>query len=139
VQQPIAYGFGTVLNYTYTDSAQDNPTPGIGGHTMLGAARHTANLTAYYQQGPIDAHLSYTLHSSIYQGIDRGNKYFEGDGGSLDGSINYAITKNFSANVDVLNIANQNETYFTNGPGVELPRATYNNGRTIYFALNAKY
>jgi len=139
VQQPIAYGFGGIVNYTYTDSAQDNPTPGIGGHTMLGAARHTANLTAYYQQGPIDAHLSYTLHSSIYQGIDRGNKYFEGDGGSLDGSINYAITKNFSANIDVLNIANQNETYFTNGPSVELPRATYNNGRTIYFALNAKY
>jgi iron complex outermembrane receptor protein len=134
-QQPIAYGFGGIVNYTYTDSAQDNPTPGIGGHTMLGAARHRANVTAYYEDGALNAHLSYTRHSSIYQGIDRGNKYFEDDGGSLDGSINYAFTKNFSANVDVLNIADEKDVYVTGA----LPRATYDFGRTIYFSLNAKY
>jgi len=135
-QQPIAYGFGAVVNYTYTDSAQDNETPGIGGKTMLGAARHTANITAYYDDGgPLNAHLSYTRHSSIYQGIDRGNKYFQDDGGSLDGSINYQITKNFGASVDVLNIADESDKYVTGA----LPRAIYDNGRTIYFSLNAKY
>lgn len=134
-QQPIAYGFGGVINYTYTDSAQDNPTPGIGGTTMLGASRHTANFTAYYDEGPLNAHLSYTRHSSIYQGIDRGNKYFQADGGSLDGAINYQITKNFGASVDVLNIADERDIYVTGA----LPRATYDNGRTIYFSLNAKY
>src|SRR5579859_7630127 len=134
-QQPIALGFGAIVNYTYTDSAQDNETPGIGGNTMLGASRHTANFTAYYDAGPLNAHLSYTRHSSIYQGIDRGNKYFQADGGSLDGSINYAFTKNFSANVDVLNIADEKDVYVTG----QLPRATYDNGRTIYFSLIAKY
>lgn len=134
-EQPIAYGFGAVVNYTYTDSAQDNETPGIGGTTMLGASRHRANVTAYYENDALNAHLSYTRHSSIYQGIDRGNKYFEDGGGSLDGSIGYQITKNFGAKVDVLNIADEKDVYVTGA----LPRATYDFGRTIYFSVNAKY
>ncbi len=45
------------------------------------------------------------------------------------------ITKNFGASVDVLNIADEKDVYVTGA----LPRATYDNGRTIYFSLNAKY
>lgn len=139
-QQPIAYGFGLVTNYTYAQSSQDNPTPGIGGRQMLGAAKHTGNITAYYENDiGVDAHLSYTAHSMIYQGIDRATKYFQDNGGQLDGAINYAINSHFTLGFDVLNITDETDKYVTNINGVEVPRAVYDNGRTFYLQLTAKY
>ncbi|HVJ55282.1 MAG TPA: TonB-dependent receptor [Aliidongia sp.] len=136
-QQPIAWGFGFATNYTYADSSQDNPTPGIGGRQLLGAAKHTGNITAYYDNDiGIDAHLSYTVHSQIYQGIDRAEKYFQDDGGELDGALTYNITKNFAASLDVLNITDEKDKYVT---GTGLLRAIYDNGRTFYFQVTAKY
>ncbi len=137
-QQPLIYGTGVVMNYTYADSAQDSPTPGVGGRQLLGAAKHTANLTGYYENDWMDAHLSYTLHSSIYEGIDRATKYFEDVGGSLDGAVNFKLTKNFGLNIDALNITDATEKYYALADGQHLPRAVYDYGRTFFFSVNAK-
>jgi len=137
-QQPLMYGTGMVLNYTYADSAQDTPTPGVGGRQLLGAAKHTANLTGYYENDFMNAHLSYSLHSSIYEGIDRATKYFVDTAGTLDGALNFTLTKNFSLGFDALNILDTIEHDFALADGQHLPRATYDFGRTFYFTLNAK-
>ncbi|GGF27999.1 TonB-dependent receptor [Aliidongia dinghuensis] len=139
-QQPLAYGFGFASNYTFAQSSQDNPTPGIGGRQLLGAAKHTGNITAYYQNDfGLDAHLAYTVHSQIYQGIDRATKYFQDDGGELDGHIGYAINSHYAVSLDVLNISDEKDKYVTSINGVQVPRAIYDNGRTFYFQLTAKY
>jgi iron complex outermembrane receptor protein len=122
-QQPLLYGTGVVVNYTYADSSQDAPTPGIGGRQLLGASKHTGNLTGYYENDWVNAHLSYTVHSSIYEGIDRATKYFEDTGG---------------LSIDALNITDATEKYYALADGQHLPRATYDYGRTFFFSLNAK-
>jgi iron complex outermembrane receptor protein len=137
-QQPVRYGFGFQTNYTYSDSAQNNPTAGIGGRTLLGSAKHTVNMTVYYQIDNFNAHVAYTEHSSIYEGIDRATKYYLDTGGSMDASVNYSITKNFALGLDVLNMLDQKEVYNAGGSPL-LPRATYDFGRTFFFSLNAKY
>ncbi|HMA51650.1 MAG TPA: hypothetical protein VKP60_17950, partial [Magnetospirillaceae bacterium] len=137
-QQPLLYGTGIVVNYTYADSAQDSPTPGVGGRQLLGASKHTGNITGYYENDWMNTHLSYTLHSSVYEGIDRGTKYFEDTGGTLDGAINFKLTKNFGLSIDALNIMDNTEKYYALADGQHLPRATYDYGRTFFFSLNAK-
>ncbi|HEV2675842.1 MAG TPA: TonB-dependent receptor [Aliidongia sp.] len=139
-QQPIAWGFGFASNYTFAQSSQNTPTPGIGGRQMLGASKHTGNLTAYYENDiGIDAHLAYTAHSQIYQGIDRAEKYFQDAGGELDGAIGYKINNHYSVSLDVLNISDSKDNYVTSIHGIDVPRATYDNGRTFYLQLTAKY
>ena len=137
-QQPLLWGTGFVFNYTYADSAQDSPTPGIGGRQLLGASKHTGNITGYYENDWMNTHLSYTMHSSIYEGIDRADKYFEDTGGTLDGAINFKLTKNFGLSIDALNIMDNTEKYYALADGQHLPRATYDYGRTFFFSLNAK-
>jgi iron complex outermembrane receptor protein len=137
-QQPLIYGTGVVLNYTYADSAQDTATPGVGGRQLLGASKHTANLTGYYENDWMNAHLSYTLHSSIYEGIDRATKYFLDTGGTLDGAINFKLTKNFGLGFDAVNILDSTEKYYALADNQHLPRAVYDYGRTFFFTLNAK-
>lgn len=137
-QQPLMYGTGVVMNYTYADSAQDTATPGVGGRQLLGASKHTANFTGYYENDWVNAHLSYTLHSSIYEGIDRGTKYFLDTGGTLDGAINFKLTKNFGLSVDALNILDNTESNYALANGQHLTRGTYDYGRTLFFTLNAK-
>ncbi|MEI9983661.1 MAG: hypothetical protein WDN69_10925 [Aliidongia sp.] len=63
-------GFGAVANFTYAESSQNNPTQGLGGRQMLGAAKDTGNFTVYYQNEYGDVHLAYTRHSNIYEGLD---------------------------------------------------------------------
>ena len=139
-QQPIMYGFGLAANYTYAQSSQDNPTPGIGGRQLLGAAKQTGNLTAYYQNDiGVDAHLAYTAHSQIYEGIDRANKYFEDDNGELDAHLGYKINDHFSLAFDITNITDSIEKYVTTVNNQQVPRANYDFGRTMYFTLTAKY
>ena len=139
-QQPLPYGFGFAANYTFAQSSQDSPTPGIGGRQLLGAAKHTGNLTTYWQDDfGFDAHLAYTVHSQIYEGIDRANKYFEDDNGELDGHVGYKINDHFSLGADILNITDATDRYVTTVNGVQVPRANYDFGRTIYFTLTAKY
>jgi len=139
-QQPVAYGLGFAVNYTYAQSSQNNPTPGIGGRQLLGAAKQTGNVTVYYQDDlGIDAHLAYTAHSQIYEGIDRANKYFEDDDGDLDAHVGYEINKHFSIGADLLNITDATDKYVTTVNNQQVPRANYDFGRTIFLTLTAKY
>jgi iron complex outermembrane receptor protein len=139
-QQPLMYGFGLAANYTYAQSSQDNPTPGIGGRQLLGAAKHTGNLTAYYQNDlGIDAHLAYSAHSQIYEGIDRADKYFEDDNGELDAHIGYKINDHLSLAYDITNLTDATDRYVTTVNNTQVPRANYDFGRTMYLTLTAKY
>jgi len=130
-------GFGAQANFTYVEASQDTPTQGLGGRQLLGAAKDTGNFTVYYQNELGDAHLSYTRHSDIYEGLDgRGDKYFLGDGGELDAQVNFNITKNFTASLAIQNLADEAENDINQH---DLELATYNFGRTYWFSVTAKY
>jgi len=133
---PLMKGLGFDVNYTYADSTETQGGP------MLGAAKHTANGTVYYEYGGFSTHISYTWHSDIYVGLDRSSAEYQGAGGSLDAAFNLDLsdlthlTKGMSISLDALNLTDEKLTYYASPTA---PRAFYDNGRTFYLTATYKY
>lgn len=68
-QQPFTFlpdalqGFGTVLNYTYSDAKTSTGAP------YEGLAKHTVNVIGYFERGPINARVAYNYRSRTAQTI----------------------------------------------------------------------
>jgi TonB-dependent receptor len=61
-------GLGAQLNYTYVDSSASNSV--IGQTTPLqGLSRHSANLVALYERGPVSARIAYNWRSRFVNGF----------------------------------------------------------------------
>jgi iron complex outermembrane receptor protein len=136
-QQPLYAGFGVNANFTFAQSSQNTPTAGLGGRQLLGASKDTGNVTVYYQNDWIDSHLSYSVHSQIYEGLDgRGDKYFQDVGGELDGVVNLTAIDNLTLSVVGLNLADEVASYVNQR---NLPLANYDFGRTFYFTATYKF
>jgi len=123
-QQPIAYGFGVLANYTYSDAKNRNGGP------IDGNSKHTFNVTGYYENSLLSARLAYTFRSKFQSGIDRATPMWQDDYGQLDGSLIVHVTRNVALTVDAQNILNHKLYYFVGDPSI--PRAYYNNGRTFW-------
>lgn len=123
-QQPIAYGFGVIANYTYADAKAK------GGGVIDGNSKHTYNVTAYFENSLLSARLAYTYRSKFRSGIDRSTPMWQGNFGTLDGSLLVNVTKNFALTADAQNLTNRKLYYFVGDPTI--PRAYYNNGRTFW-------
>ncbi|HVI05849.1 MAG TPA: TonB-dependent receptor, partial [Sphingomicrobium sp.] len=123
-QQPIAYGFGVIANYTYADAKTSS------GGVIDGNSKNTYNVTAYFENSLLSARLAYTFRSKFRSGIDRSTPMWQGNFGSLDGSLIVNVTKNFALTADAQNLTNRKLYYFVGDPTI--PRAYYNNGRTFW-------
>ena len=123
-QQPIAWGFGVLANYTYSDAKSRNGGP------IDGNSKHTFNATAYFENSLLSARLAYTFRSKFQSGIDRATPMWQDDYGQLDGSLTVHLTKNFALTADAQNLLNHKLYYFVGDPSI--PRAYYNNGRTYW-------
>jgi iron complex outermembrane receptor protein len=123
-QQPIAYGFGVIANYTYADAKAKN------GQAIDGNSKHTYNVTAYFENSLLSARLAYTYRSKFRSGIDRATPMWQGNYGTLDGSLIVNVTKNLALTADAQNLTNRKLYYFVGDPSI--PRAYYNNGRTFW-------
>jgi iron complex outermembrane receptor protein len=123
-QQPIAYGFGVIANYTYADAKAKN------GQPIDGNSKHTYNLTGYFENKLLSARLAYTFRSKFRSGIDRSTPMWQDNYGSLDGSLIVNITKNVALTADAQNLLNRKLYYFVGDPSI--PRAHYNNGRSFW-------
>lgn len=63
-------GFGMQANYTYVSS--DKPHSALGGGTPLpNLSRHSANLVAMYERGPLSARLAYQWRDRFLTGVDQ--------------------------------------------------------------------
>ena len=123
-QQPIAYGFGVLANYTYSDAKNRNGGP------IDGNSKHTFNVTGYFENSLISTRLAYTYRSKFQSGIDRATPMWQGNYGQLDGSLIVHLMKHFDLTADAQNILNHKLYYFVGDPSI--PRAYYNNGRTFW-------
>jgi iron complex outermembrane receptor protein len=130
-QQPIAYGFGVIANYTYSDAKNDNGGP------IDGNSKHTFNVTGYFENSLISTRLAYTFRSKFQSGIDRATPMWQDDYGQLDGSLIIHLTRNIDFTADAQNLLNHKLYYFVGDPSI--PRAYYNNGRTFWVGAKATF
>ena len=130
-QQPIAYGFGVLANYTYSDAKNRNGGP------IDGNSKNTFNVTGYFENSLLSTRLAYTYRSKFQSGIDRATPMWQGNYGQLDGSLIVHITKYLDFTADAQNILNHKLYYFVGDPSI--PRAYYNNGRTFWVGAKATF
>ncbi|WP_133406478.1 TonB-dependent receptor [Parashewanella tropica] len=111
-QSPLGFvhesleNFGTILNFTYTDSEASFEEKGdIRSTSLPGLSKNSYNAVFYYDDGDLDARLSYAWRSE-YVDFFPESKY-QDDYGQLDFSSNYNITDNFSIQLDVLNLTDE--------------------------------
>jgi iron complex outermembrane receptor protein len=132
-QQPIAWGFGIIANYTYSDAKKKkSAVVASDGFSRVidGNSKHTYNVTGYFEDKWVSARLAYSFRSKFRSGIDRSTPMWQDDFGQLDGSLLFHVTKQVDLSFDAQNLTNSKLYYFVGDKAV--PRAYYNNGRTFY-------
>jgi len=130
LEQPIWGGFGIQTNFTYADGVDNSGGP------LVGDAKVTANLTAYYENNWLTTRLTYGYRSKMLIGLDRSSAEYQSPGDWLNASVQVTLSDNVSATFDALNIANRKLRYTQ---GASMPRAIYDNGRQLYAGLRFKY
>ena len=129
-EQPLFGGFGVQSNFTYADGVDD------GGGPLVGDAKITANVTAYYEQDWFSARVAYGYRSKMLIGLDRASPEFQSPGDRIDASVQASLSDNISLTFDALNLTNRKLRYTQ---GTDEPRAIYDNGMQLYAGIRLKY
>jgi len=130
-QQPVYGGFGVIANYAYTNGAETN------GGALVGNAKNTANLSAYYENDWLSARVAYGYASSMLVGMDRSAAEYQNAYGRVDASVNVTVTDYLTLTFNGLNLTNQTLKYYANN--ATMPRALYSNGSQLYAGIRFKY
>jgi iron complex outermembrane recepter protein len=126
-QQPVAYGFGIDLNYTYADGRDSNGAP------LAGSSKHTYNAEGWYENDFLSARLIYSYRSDFLTGIVSALPQYVASAGDVSASINYKLTSQLSLSFDAKNLTGQlARQYVVNK---DMPAAIYNNGKQFYLGL----
>ena len=127
-QQPFTFlpveGFGTVINYTYSDAETTTGAP------YEGLSENTFNVIAYYENGPLNARLAYNYRSESAQtvGLNLNSNSLGSslapDGrpiglyqylipqGFLDASVSYQLTDAVRLVVEGINLTDQQSVLY---------------------------
>jgi len=101
--------FGTIVNFTYTDSAASfADEDDIRSSTLPGLSKNSYNAVVYYDNSTFDARLSYAWRGEYVDYFPEAK--YQDDYGQLDFSSNYNITDNLSIQFDVLNVTEETVT-----------------------------
>ncbi len=109
-QKPLAANFGMLVNFTYADSAADFGGDGdVRSSGLPGLSRTSYNASLYYDDGRFDARVSYAWRENYLAQFsdDFGVPRFVDDFGQLDLSANFRISDNLIAQLQVLNLTNE--------------------------------
>jgi len=149
-QMPVWGNFGVQGNYTYADAKEKNrpgcdvPSPpsfcgtptNPSTSSLIGASKHTYNLSAYYEDKHFGARVAYTYRSHYLVGLDRSTLQYQDDTGTLAASFSYYLRDNITLQLDVNNLNNPVlKSYAANK---DQPTAFYQNGRQFYFGVRIK-
>ena len=129
-QQPIYGGFGLQTNFTYADGVDTSGGP------LVGDAKITTNVTAYYENEWLSARVSYGYRSKMLIGLDRSTAEYQSPADRIDASLQYNVNDNIALTFDALNLTNRMLRYTQ---GTSEPRAIYDNGRQLYAGIRFKY
>ncbi len=132
-QQPLKWGFGIIANYTYSDAQKSKSSLQAidgGNRAIDGNSKHTYNLTGYFENKLLSLRVAYSYRSKFRSGVDRSTPMWQDSYGQLDGSLLIHVVPHVDLSFDAQNITNSKLYYFVGDKNV--PRAYYNNGRTVY-------
>jgi iron complex outermembrane recepter protein len=125
-QNRLGGNFGVQANYTFADSGTDE------GLEIPFSSRHTVNLTPYYDDGRLNARITYGWRSKYFREIGRNGQAVTNDEyAQLDAAAGFRITDNIEITAQVLNALD--ETHYEYAGEENRPLAIYKNGRR-YFA-----
>lgn len=130
-EQPIFGNFGVAANYTYADAKESNGSP------LVGASKHTYNLSGYFENDKFNARLSYNYRSSFYSGLDRSTAFYQAAVDNVAASLGYKINENFSVTFDAHNLNNAKLKYYALNE--DQPRSIYQSGRQYYLNARVKF
>ncbi|TRX55675.1 TonB-dependent receptor [Thalassomonas sp. M1454] len=114
-QQDFGNGFGTLINYTYTDTSTDEATYVDGNPFLSDSSKDQYNVTGYFENDALSVRLSYNWRSEymIRETGSYGNRLHD-DFGSLDLSATYHLTENVDIRVDATNLLEEEAKQFGN-------------------------
>jgi len=119
-------GFGLQANYTYADGSTDE------GLQLPFSSKHTINLTPYYDNGTINARLTYGWRSKYFREIGRNGVAVTTDEyAQLDAAFGWRLTRNIELTAQILNMLD--ETHYEYAGDESRLLNLYKNGRR-YFA-----
>lgn len=132
-QLELYSGFGTVVNYTYTDSETDDPAVFPDGQPMLAdASQNSANLTLYYESYRFRVRGSYNYRSEyMLREVGAYGNRLHDDYGTLDMSASWHVTDSLSVNFDAQNLVPQNAKQFGNNAAFT-PNSGFASGFPLY-------
>jgi len=135
-QQPFGHtGFGTVVNFTYTD-AKAGAVAGQPHLMVLGNSRDQFNFSGYYEQGPISLRISYNYRSKSYGDVEMGGQVITSAYGQWDASASWDVTNKITVYANAVNL--NNEVIRTNTVD-GIPVGVYENGARYSIGVRAKF
>ncbi|KZN46090.1 TonB-dependent receptor [Pseudoalteromonas luteoviolacea] len=105
-QQDFGNGFGTVYNYTYTDtSVSDKMLFPDQNPVLADSSRHTYNITGYYENEMFEVRASYNWRSEyMIRDVGAYGNRLHDDYGTLDLSATWHVTENIDLRLSVVNL-----------------------------------
>ncbi|SLK12397.1 TonB-dependent receptor [Novosphingobium mathurense] len=99
-------GLGLQANYTVTDSKATYSA--TIKDDLAGIAKHSYNLTGFYENGPFEAWLSYSWRGNVLQSVGTNNRLSQNSKafGSVDGSLSLRVTDYAQISLQGINILN---------------------------------
>ncbi len=141
-------GFGTLFNYTYTDTTTDDDTFVDGNPILSDSSKHSLNASVYYENDRFQTRASYNYRSKyMLREVGAYGNRIHDDYGVIDLSASYNVTDNVSLDLDVNNLLPENsrqfgynvnpspESGFTRG----FPLYEYETARRITLGVSAKF
>jgi TonB-dependent receptor len=150
-------GLGMNASYTYiqskglpnsflnTGAPSHTTTVGTGNLPLEQLSKHTINVQAFYEKGPVSLRLAYNWRSRfLLTASDVIFPYypiFNAAEGTMDASAFFSITKNFKVGIQAVNLLNtitKTEQQFT-ASGLMGPRSYYMNDRRYSLILRGSF
>ena len=147
-QQDFGNGFGSIVNYTWTDTGTDKETFTDGNPFLSDSSKNVYNLTGYYENEMVSVRLAYNWRSEymIRESGSYGNRLNE-DFGSLDMSAVWHATDNVDVKLDANNLLAEDAVQIgnnaENAPGTGFtpgfPLYEYETARRLNLGVSAKF
>ncbi|WP_193161356.1 TonB-dependent receptor [Microbulbifer hainanensis] len=147
-QQDFGNGFGSIVNYTWTDTGTGKDTFTDGNPFLSDSSKNVYNLTGYYENEMVSVRLAYNWRSEymIRESGSYGNRLNE-DFGSLDMSAVWHATDNVDVKLDANNLLAEDAVQIgnnsENAPGTGFtpgfPLYEYETARRVNLGVSAKF
>lgn len=139
-------GLGAGMTYTYVDAGDFNnaslgaeQSPLAGGLPLAGVSKHTVNLVAFYEKGPLSLRAAYNWRSDFLQTprdvIFPFSPIYGESTGQLDASIFFKVTENIKLGIQGVNLLDEvtRTSQVIDFAGTRTTRSAFRNDRRFSF------